>query len=85
MEENQLKNVLELHRKWINKEPGGEKPTCGEPTCVEPACRKPTCVEPTWITAVGPCGVGAWMCECVSGSLHNWPTISADWIVAIQR
>lgn len=24
MEENQLKNVLELHRKWINKEPGGE-------------------------------------------------------------
>lgn len=25
MEENQLKNVLELHRKWINKEPGGER------------------------------------------------------------
>ena len=25
MEEIQLKNVLELHRKWINKEPGGER------------------------------------------------------------
>ena len=25
MEENQLKNVLELHRKWINKEPGGDR------------------------------------------------------------
>ena len=25
MEENQLKNVLELHRKWINKKPGGER------------------------------------------------------------
>ena len=25
MEENQLKNVLELHRKWINKEPGGKR------------------------------------------------------------
>ena len=25
MEEKQLKNVLELHQKWINNEPGGEK------------------------------------------------------------
>ena len=25
MEENQLKNVLELHRKWINDEPGGKR------------------------------------------------------------
>ena len=25
MEENQLKNVLELHRKWIKQEPGGER------------------------------------------------------------
>ena len=24
MEEKQLKNVLKLHQKWINKEPGGE-------------------------------------------------------------
>ena len=25
MEEKQLKNILELHQKWINKEPGGER------------------------------------------------------------
>ena len=25
MEKNQLKNVLELHQKWINKEPGGDR------------------------------------------------------------
>ena len=25
MEEKQLKNVLELHQKWINEEPGGER------------------------------------------------------------
>ena len=25
MEENQLKNVLELHQKWINDEPGGDR------------------------------------------------------------
>ena len=25
MEEKQLKNVLELHRKWINDEPGGKR------------------------------------------------------------
>ena len=25
MEQKQLKNILELHQKWINKEPGGER------------------------------------------------------------
>ena len=25
MEEKQLKNILELHQKWINKEPGGKR------------------------------------------------------------
>ena len=29
MEEKQLKNILELHQKWINKEPGGERASLG--------------------------------------------------------
>ena len=45
MEENQLKNVLELHRKWINKEPGGERANLRRADLLEANLRRTDLLE----------------------------------------
>ena len=60
MEEKQLKDVLELHRKWLNGEPGGERANLREANLLRADLRGADLDYSCWPLWCGSVGVKAY-------------------------
>lgn len=80
MEAEKLSKILELHKKWINNEPGGEQANLREADLWRADLGEANLDYSCWPLWCGSLGV-----RVCNVSRRSWPTTFAGWFAMTRR